>query len=52
VIVGGPVIEIYPAPLLPNLRLLRVTSDEIQKILTAADNAVSSVQTPATSAAG
>ena len=39
VIVGGPVIEIYPSPLLPNLRLLRVTPAEIQKILAAADNA-------------
>jgi len=39
VVVGGPMIEIYPAPLLPNLRLLRVTPAEIQKILAAADKA-------------
>jgi hypothetical protein len=39
IIVQGPVIEIYPAPLLPNLRVLRVTPDEIQKVLAAADAA-------------
>jgi hypothetical protein len=37
VIVGGPVIAIYPGPLLPNLRQLHVTPAEIQKILAAAD---------------
>jgi len=37
VIVQGPVIEIYPAPLLPNLRQMHVTSAEIQTILAAAD---------------
>jgi hypothetical protein len=37
VIVGGPVIEIYPGPLLPNLRQLHVTPAEIQRILAAAD---------------
>ena len=39
VIVGGPQIEIYPAPLLPSLLELRVTPSEIQKILAAADKA-------------
>jgi hypothetical protein len=39
IIVQGPVIEIYPAPLLPNLRQMHVTPAEIQKILAAADNA-------------
>ena len=39
VIVGGPMIEIYPGPLLPNLRQLLVTPVEIQKILAAADAA-------------
>ena len=39
IIVQGPVIEIYPAPLLPNLRVLHVTPDEIQKVLAAADAA-------------
>jgi hypothetical protein len=37
VIVGGPVIEIYPSPLLPNLRQVHVTPAEIQRILAAAD---------------
>ena len=37
IMVKGPVIEIYPAPLLPNLRVLRVTPEEIQKIIAAAD---------------
>jgi hypothetical protein len=37
VIVGGPVVEIYPGPLLPNLRQLHVTAAEIQRILVAAD---------------
>ncbi len=36
-IVGGPMIEIYPGPLLPNLRQLHVTPAEIQKVLAAAD---------------
>jgi hypothetical protein len=39
IIVQGPVIEIYPAPLLSNLRVLHVTPDEIQKVLAAADAA-------------
>ena len=39
VVVEGPVIEIYPAPLLPNLRQMHVTPGEIQKILAAADKA-------------
>lgn len=39
IIVRGPQIEIYPAPLLPNLRVIRITPDEIQKILAAADAA-------------
>lgn len=39
VIVQGPVIAIYPAPLLPNLRQMQVTPPEIQKILAAADQA-------------
>ncbi len=39
IVIQGPVIEIYPAPLLPNLRALRVTPDEIQKVLAAADAA-------------
>ncbi len=39
IIVAGPQIEIYPGPLLPNLRVIRVTPDEIQKIMAAADNA-------------
>ncbi len=38
-IVQGPTIEIYPAPLLPNLRQLHVTPAEIQKIVAAADAA-------------
>ena len=37
VIVGGPTVEIYPGPLLPNLRQLHVTPAEIQRILAAAD---------------
>ena len=39
IVVQGPVIEIYPSPLLPNLRLMRVTPAEIQKIIAAADQA-------------
>jgi hypothetical protein len=39
VIVGGPMVEIYPGPLLPTLRQLLVTPVEIQKILAAADAA-------------
>jgi hypothetical protein len=37
VIVPGPVDAMYPAPLLPNLRVFHVTPAEIQKILAAAD---------------
>ncbi len=37
IIVPGPVVQMYPGPLLPNLRLLQVTPDEIQKLLAAAD---------------
>jgi hypothetical protein len=39
VIVRGAVDAMYPGPLLPNLRELRVTADDIQEILTAADAA-------------
>jgi hypothetical protein len=39
IIVQGPMIEIYPGPLLPNLRQMRVTPAEIQKIVAAADQA-------------
>jgi hypothetical protein len=39
VIVRGTVDAMYPGPLLPNLRELRVTPDDIQEILTAADAA-------------
>ncbi len=38
-IVPGPVVEIYPGPLLPNLLVMRVTPAEIQTILAAADKA-------------
>jgi len=37
VIVPGPVDMIYPGPLLPNLRVLHVAPDEIQRLLAAAD---------------
>jgi hypothetical protein len=37
VVVPGPIAEIYPGPLLPNLRVMRLTPAEIQKILAAAD---------------
>ena len=39
IIVPGPVAEIYPRPLLPNLLVMRVTPAEIQTILAAADEA-------------
>jgi hypothetical protein len=39
VIVPGPIAAIYPSPLLPNLRVMRVTPAEIQKIVAAADAA-------------
>ena len=39
IIVQGPMIEIYPQPLLPNLRIMRVTPSEIQTILAEADKA-------------
>jgi hypothetical protein len=39
IIVQGPTTEIYPSPLLPNLRVIRVTPAEIQKIVGAADQA-------------
>jgi len=39
IIVPGPVAEIYPGPLLPNLLVMRVTPAEIQTILAAADEA-------------
>jgi hypothetical protein len=39
IVVQGPMIEIYPQPLLPNLRLMRVTPSEIQTILAEADKA-------------
>jgi hypothetical protein len=39
IIVQGPMIEIYPQPLLPNLRIMRITPSEIQTILGAADRA-------------
>ena len=39
IIVPGPVIQIYPAPLLPNLRVIRISAAEIQKIVAAADAA-------------
>jgi hypothetical protein len=39
IIVRGPQIEIYPGPLLPNMRVIRVTPDEIHKIVAAADDA-------------
>jgi hypothetical protein len=39
IMVQGPMIEIYPGPLLPNLRQMQVTPSEIQQILAAADAA-------------
>jgi hypothetical protein len=39
VITPGPVDAKYPGPLLPNLRQMRVTADEIQEIVAAADAA-------------
>jgi hypothetical protein len=39
VVTQGPVDAIYPGPLLPNLRQMRVTPAGIQKILAAADGA-------------
>ena len=39
IIVPGPQAEIYPGPLLPNLRVTQITPDEIQKIMAAADQA-------------
>lgn len=39
IVVQGPMIEIYPQPLLPNLRLMRITPSEIQTILAEADKA-------------
>jgi hypothetical protein len=39
IVVPGPVAEIYPGPLLPNLLVERVTPTEIQKIVAAADGA-------------
>jgi len=39
IVVQGPTIEIYPQPLLPNLRLMRITPSEIQTILAEADKA-------------
>jgi len=39
IIVPGPVAEIYPSPLLPNLLARRVTPAEIQKIVATADAA-------------
>lgn len=36
IVVLGPMIEIYPQPLLPNLRIMRVTPSEIQTIVGAA----------------
>jgi len=39
IVVPGPVDSIYPAPLLPNLRVMVVTAAEIQRILAAADSA-------------
>ena len=39
IIVPGPAATIFPAPLLPNLLVMRVTPAEIQKILAAADGA-------------
>jgi hypothetical protein len=39
IVVPGPTIEIYPQPLLPNLRIMRITPSEIQTILAAADKA-------------
>jgi hypothetical protein len=39
IVVPGPRAEIYPAPLLPNLRVMHVTPEEIQKIVAAADEA-------------
>ena len=39
IVVRGPATESYPGPLLPNLRQIQVTPAEIQKILSAADQA-------------
>ncbi|MGA3029789.1 MAG: hypothetical protein ABSE58_03490 [Candidatus Limnocylindrales bacterium] len=39
VIVPGPLVTVFPGPLLPDLRQLQVTPTEIQKILAAADAA-------------
>ena len=39
VVVPGPVDAMYPGPLLPNLRQIHITGDEIQKIVAAADAA-------------
>jgi hypothetical protein len=39
IIVPGPMIEMYPGPLLPNLQEMRVTPAEIQRIVGAADEA-------------
>jgi hypothetical protein len=39
IIVPGPIDAIYPAPLLPNLRVMRVSAADIQKIVAAADAA-------------
>ncbi len=39
VIVPGAQPEIYPAPLLPNLRVMQLRPDEMQKIVAAADEA-------------
>jgi hypothetical protein len=39
IVVPGPVDTKYPGPLLPNLRVLRITPEEIQRIVAAADEA-------------
>jgi hypothetical protein len=39
IVVQGPMIEIYPQPLLPNLRIMRVSPSEMQTIVAAADEA-------------
>jgi hypothetical protein len=39
IVVPGPVAEIYPSPLLPDVRVMRVTPVEIQRIVAAADQA-------------
>lgn len=39
VFVPGPVVQVFPGPLLPNLRVMQLTPDEMQKVIAAADAA-------------